>query len=95
MFAPQEHSEYHGTTPDKEVWPSPNTVFPMQALSSHPRVFVMILWESMNFHSDEQLLQPLTLRLQVQRSPATPQGTFTRGNGFFCNKIVLTYCKRN
>ena len=25
---------------------------PKQALSSHPRIFIMILWESMNFHPD-------------------------------------------
>ena len=30
---------------------------PRQALSSHPRVFIMILWESMNFHPDKQLFQ--------------------------------------
>ena len=30
---------------------------PRQALSSHPRIFVMILWESMNFHPVKQLFQ--------------------------------------
>jgi hypothetical protein len=30
---------------------------PRQALSSHPHVFVMILWESMNFHPVKQLFQ--------------------------------------
>ena len=30
---------------------------PRQALSSHLRVFVMILWESMNFHPVKQLFQ--------------------------------------
>ena len=28
-----------------------------QVLSSHPHVFVMILWDSMNFHSVKQLFQ--------------------------------------
>ena len=49
-----------------------------QALSSHSQMvlFVMIFWESMNFHPDKELLQlpapgieQLTLESQVQRSP--------------------------
>ena len=30
---------------------------PKQALPSHPHIFIVILWESMNFHPDKQLLQ--------------------------------------
>ena len=30
---------------------------PRQALSSHPHIFVMILWESMNFDPVKQLFQ--------------------------------------
>ena len=60
-----------------------------QALSSHPHVFIMILWESMNFHPVKQLFQiagagartadpwvtsPTLFGLQVQRSPPIPRG---------------------
>ena len=51
---------------------------PKQALSSHPRIFVMILWESMNFHPVKQRIGPLTLGLQVQRSPLHYGDSFSR-----------------
>ena len=51
---------------------------PRRGLSSHPRVFVMILWESMNFHPVKQRIGPLTLGLQVQRSPLHYGDSFSR-----------------
>ena len=54
---------------------------PRQALSSHSQVFVMILWESMNFHPDNNFfklpalgIKQLTLGLQVHRSPLHNRG---------------------
>ena len=67
--------QYHGGLRSRELCQAHMLLVfltPRQALSSHPRVFIMILWESMNF-----LFQVagtgalhLTLGSQVQHSPS-------------------------
>ena len=47
--------QYHGGLQSRELGQAPMLLVflaPRQALSSHPHVFIMILWESMNFHPD-------------------------------------------
>ena len=47
--------QYHGSLRSRELGQTSMIhVFltPRQVLSSHPRVFIMILWESMNFYPD-------------------------------------------
>ena len=53
-------SQYHGGLRSKELGQAPMLLVFLslrQALSSHLRVFIMILWESMNFHPDYQIFQ--------------------------------------
>ena len=83
-FLTEEILLYHGSLRSRELGQAPMLLVflpPRRALSSHLRVFIIILWESMNFHPDQQLFQvagagiePPTLGLQVQRSPPTPRG---------------------
>ena len=47
--------QYHGGLRSKELGQAPMllvSLSPRQALSSHLRVFIMIFWETMNFHPD-------------------------------------------
>ena len=47
--------QYHGDLQSRELGQAPVLLVfltPRQALSSHPCVFIMFLWESMNFHPD-------------------------------------------
>ena len=47
--------QYHGGLRSWELGQAPMLLVfpsPRQALSSHLHVFIMILWESMNFHPD-------------------------------------------
>ena len=56
--------QYHGGLQSRELGQAP-MLTPRQVLSSHLRVFIMILWESMNFHPDQQLFQVAGARDQT------------------------------
>ena len=69
---------------------------PRQALSSHPRVIIMILWESRNFHPDKQLFQVASARDRTTdpwvTSPTLPR--YTTGDSLFdiyVSKWVLSF----